>query len=422
MKVCFGYCTLTAAASLLVGVCSTGFCASQATDPAAESINALGLDLLRQASKPDANALFSPYSIQTGLAMTYGGADGVTRNEMAKVLHYSDDELALHLSFAALRQELEALAQRSEQSAQAARQAGAEVDSIALSMANRLFGQTNCNFREPFKSLLKENYDAPFEEVDFRRSPEAAAKRINDWIAAQTRGRICNLIPGGELDDYSRLLLVNAIHLKAPWAAAFRPLATQPAPFHVNGGDAVDVPMMTLQTRLRYAQGNGFTSVELPYKGEQLRFLILLPAAIDGLASLEAKLSPDMLAGRLQWQERLIELYLPKFAYERPLLRLGKILQSLGMKTAFDQDQANFERIAPRGNLYLSEVFHKTLIRVDEKGTEASAASAAYIRYGGISSKPSEPLYLRVDHPFIFAVIHQPSRACLFLGHVTDPR
>ncbi|MHC1768587.1 MAG: serpin family protein [Verrucomicrobiia bacterium] len=394
--------------------------------PAALAVNALGLDLLAKGTTADSDALLSPYSIQTALAMTFAGAAGDTRNEMAKVLHYPEDEGGLHQSFAALRAALEEIATNTAADAEAARKEGGQVDPVVLTVANRLFGQQGYEFRQPFLSLTKDTYKAPLELLDFIQNAPAATRHINEWVEEQTRDRIRDLIPQDALDRDTRLVLVNAIYMKAPWASPFSELATRPAPFYVGGSEPQEVPMMTHRGTFGYARRDGLTVVTIPYLGGDLQFLILLPDARDGLSELEAKLTPDVLASCANPGRGNIILHLPKFKIEPPLFRLATVLQSLGMRSAFNvpRGSANFDRMAPRkpnDYLFISEVFHKTFLDLDEKGTEAAAATAVAMMRA-TSLPPRNPPEVRVDHPFFFAIQHRPSGACLFLGRVTDPR
>lgn len=402
--------------------------ASDSTATAAKAINSLGVDLLARTAKPNQNALLSPYSIQSAVAMAYAGAAGDTRAQMAKVLHYPKDDVEVHGSFAALRKALGDVAQKRAKNAEQMRKWGATNDPITLTVANRLFGQTGYDFRAPFLALVKDNYGAPFEALNFARNPGRATKHINDWVEEQTRKRIQNLIPGGALDELTRLVLVNAIYLKAPWADAFGEWATKPLPFHVAGGKPLDVPTMMDTRFVSYAKRSGFSIVAIPYIGGDIQFVVLLPDKVNGLATLEAKLTASLLAECASLSGQEVILYLPKFKLEPPLFPLSKELQALGMKSAFDQPSgsANFDRIAPRrpsNYLYISEVFHKTFLNLDEKGTEAAAATAlALTAIGGIAREKPKPIEVRVDHPFLFAIQHRPSGACLFLGRMVDPR
>jgi len=402
--------------------------AAESTSPAVNAINALGIDLLHQAGKPAANALLSPYSIQTSLAVTYAGAADQTRVEMARVLHYPKDDAEVHRSFAALRKTLDDIMQRSVRETEAIRKYGGSMDPITLITVNRLFGQTGYAFREPFLELVKGYYDAPLETLNFKMDPADATKHINAWVEEQTRQRIRSLIPAGTLNEATRLVLVNAIYLKAPWADEFSESATQPRPFHPGGHDSVMVPTMRTQRSLGYARRAGYTALTIPYYGGDLQFLILFPDKVDGLAELEQKATAGLLSDGAQLGQKDVILYLPKFKLEPPTLSLGKELQTLGMKTAFDipQGSANFDGLAPRepdNYLCISAVFQKAFLSLDEKGTEAAAATALAMRLGSAMSRERpRPVEVRVDHPFLFAIQHRPSGACLFLGHVSDPR
>jgi len=395
-------------------------------DNSAIAINALGLDLLAQTGRPDDNALLSPYSIQCALAMAYAGADGVTKAEMARALHYDSDEAELHLSFAALQKSV------NEMTKESARVAGrmqqyARYDPITLAVANRLFGQQGYHFRDEFLSLVTENYRAPFQALDFFRDLVGARGTINHWVEDQTQEKIQDLLPEGALDQLTRLVLVNAIYLKAPWNNPFEVESTRRLPFHLRGGKDVKVPTMVTQERFGYAKRPGMTVLALPYTNEDLHCIVFLPDTNTGLLDLERRLDSDVLAESRRLPKHEVILYLPKFKIEPPLLRLGAILQGLGMKAAFDEPRgsANFERIAPRRvdqYLYISDVFHKTFLSLDENGTEAAAATALSMWVGCVELEKPTPIEVHVDRPFIFAIQHAPSGACLFIGRVADPR
>ena len=233
------------------------------------------------------------------------------------------------------------------------------------------------------------------------------------------------------LNAATRLVLVNAIYLKAPWATPFSNEATEPRPFRVRGEEKTNVPTMFAHERsFGYAKRDGYTAVSISYSGSELQFLILLPDDAKGIHALEKKISAATLAKAVKFEPRELNLYLPKFKFEPPAMDLAVTLQELGMRTAFNQPRgsANFERIAPRkpdNYLFLSAVFHKTFLAVDEFGTEAAAANALPVTvYSAelIGRKKLKPLVVKVDRPFFYAIQHVPSGACLFVGRVTDPR
>jgi serpin B len=179
--------------------------------------------------------------------------------------------------------------------------------------------------------------------------------------------------------------------------------------------------------RFGYAKREGYSAVSLPYAGNDLQFLVLLPEDVNGLRAFESKLSAEMLAQCAKLEERDVDLHLPKFKIEPPTITLAEKLEALGMKTAFNQPtgSANFDRMAPRkpdDYLYISQVFHKTFIAVDEKGTEAAAATAVAMMAATALRERPPPIEVKVDRPFLYAIQHVPSGVCLFLGRVTDPR
>ncbi|HET9856662.1 MAG TPA: serpin family protein, partial [Chthoniobacterales bacterium] len=398
-------------------------------DLAAKATNELGIDLHRKLATGDDNLCLSPYSIQSALGMTFAGADGDTRTEMARVLHFPNDGYAIHASFAALYGSLEEMAKKTATIAEHSKKIGGPSEPITLAIANRLFAQNGYDFRNAFRDLVKKFYGAPFEPLDFKKNPERERQYINKWVADQTRDRIRDLIPVNGVDATTRLVLANAIYLKAPWANEFNDAVTKPKLFHVHGGAPVDVPTMAQRKHFGYAKQNGFAAVALPYSGNELQFLVLLPDDVKGLRELESKLTTEMLTQCAKLEtKRDVDLSLPKFKFEPPTIPLSDKLKALGMKTAFDEPKgsANFERIAPRkpsDYLAISEVFHKTFIAVDEKGTEAAAATAvAMMAMARMQSPPPPPIPVKVDRPFLYAIQHVPSGACLFIGRVTDPR
>jgi serpin B len=417
--VCLSACSLFLAA-ISVSAADSGF--------AAGATNEVGLDLYRKLASGDNNLCLSPYSIENALAMTFAGADGKTREEMARVLHLSKGDESLHASFAALQRQLQEMSEKSAKAVAESGELGGPKEPITLAVANRLFAQKGYDFRENFVALVKERYGAPLDLVDFAKNASGATRQINAWVLEQTRQRIRDLIPPDALNAETRLVLANAIYLKAPWSVAFPADATTPQPFHARGREATSAPTMH-HGRLScgYAKRDGFTAVSIPYIDSDLHFLVLLPDERNGLPALERKITSATLAECAKLEGRELDLYLPKFKFEPPTLNLGSTLRALGMKTAFDQPpgSANFDRMAPRkpnDYLCISEVFHKTFIAVDEKGTEAAAATAVAMMRATSMQNPSQPLELRIDRPFLYAIQHRATGTCLFIGRVTDPR
>jgi serpin B len=378
----------------------------------ATAINQVGLDLYLQlaTAAPTRNLALSPYSIESGLALAYAGADGETRQEMAQALHFPADDPPLQAAFASLRQEL-----------------GKHGDLIEWHEANRLYGQRGYDFRASFLELLQGGYEAPFEPVDFKAHAEEERLKINAWVGDRTKDRIRDLIPEGGITSAARLVLVNALYFKAPWESHFEKDLTRDLPFYPDAARTEMVPTMRKDAKFDYLKDDGFTAIAIPYLGDDLQLLILLPDDPDGLGRLTAGLKPAWFRAHTHLgPPRLIDLHLPKFRFEGSTIDLAQTLAALGMATAFDQPpgSANFNRMAPRRPdqyLYISKVFQQAFIAVDEEGTEASAGTMFVENVTfGVEMNPPVPLALHVDHPFLFAVQDRASGACLFLGSVVD--
>lgn len=414
--------------SLLTSLLITLASAAAETAAPATATNALGLDLYRLESvKQKGNLLLSPYSIQSALSMTLGGAEGVTKSEMAKVLHLARPNAA-GKDFADLRAVLEKAAADSAQMAEKAKKYGGKFEPLQLRVANRLFGNEDAKFEPDFLTRTKAEWAAPLEAISFSR-PDRARTKINSWVEEQTRERIKDLIPENGVNETTRLVLVNALYFKAAWKDDFSEALTANLPFLVNGSSPVPVPTMYQQENYGYAKEAGFTAVTVPYTGMALHLLIVLPDARDGLPALEKTLTPAQLAKLARASmAKEVKLFLPKFKMEPGTLALADHLKALGMKSAFDEPKgsADFSRIAartPEDYLAISEVFHKTFMALDEEGTEAAAATAvAMVPMSAREAGPEQPVEVRVDRPFLFAIQHRETGMCLFLGRVTDPR
>lgn len=230
----------------------------------------------------------------------------------------------------------------------------------------------------------------------------------------RTEHRIPELLVPGVLTAATRLTLVDAIYLKAPWQTPFEPEATPVAQFTRADGSMVDVPFMALTSSLPYASGEGWQAVEIPYLGGSLALTLILP---DDLAGFEQTLTMDgLMAITSSLSGAQVALSMPRFGIETKT-DLASVLAALGMPTAF-ADSADFSGITTAERLAISDVIQQANIDVDEEGTEAAAATAVVMR---ATALPAEPLTVRVDRPFLFALRDVPTGASLFLGRVGDP-
>jgi serpin B len=414
----------------------------------------VGLELFRKlgGGAQPGNLAISPYSIESAMALAYAGADGETRTEMARVLGFPEDDHLLQAAFASVRDSMDHIASESLNNAKKLEAVGGHAEVIEWHAANRLFGQQGYGFRDSFLRTLNDGYGAPFEAADFKEHSDQERLRINGWVEDQTRKRIRDLIPMNGVNAGTRMVLVNALYLNAPWMAPFDKRNTADRSFYPAGARTEAVPTMHEVKHLGYLEGTGYTAVTLRYLGGELQLLILLPHDRDGLGRLLAEITPEVLrdcgniadpsavnmadqgaaarynaALREIQRSGLVALYLPKFRLEGATIGLGQSLKALGIRTAFDEPKgsANFDRAAPRkpdDYLTISEVFHKTFIAVEEHGTEAAAATAAAMVAAAAMAKPETSIEVHVDHPFFFAIQHRASGVCLFLGSVSDPR
>ncbi len=379
-----------------------------AVAPTTEAVAQFAVDLYRLVGAETGNLVFSPYSAAIALSMVRVGAEGETATEIDAVLH-ADIAGDLDAGFNALDQ---ALARRSGTKARA----DGSNASVVLDTANALWGQREFGFRDPFLETLAADYGAGVRLVDFIGDPDGARQAINRWVAQRTRERIPTLIPEGLVDEMTRFALTNAIYLKAPWELPFEEDGTTGGSFQLLGGGSVDVPLMTLEGDLAYAAGADYQAVRLPYAGQELAMLVVVPDA-GTFATFEAGLDGAFFrAATEQLQASRVRLRFPRFQFRTQAL-LADALQTLGMPLAFS-DTADFSGITEDVNLRIQAVVHEAFIAVDEEGTEAAAATAVI---GGIVSLPPEPIELIVDRPFLFAIQDVESGAILFFGRVVDP-
>jgi serpin B len=378
------------------------------TNKLAQSSNAFGFDLYRRLCQKPGNLVMSPASITTALTMAWAGAEGETSAQMRKVLHLegtADDVITT--------------------SGELARSLQDPSRPLVFRIANQLFGEKTYELVPAYVEKIRQAFGAPVELLDFKSEPEPSRIHINQWVADKTEQRIQDLIPTGGIKLDTRLVLVNAIYFLGDWEEPFSERATHPAPFHLSASEKKDVPTMNRTDWFRIAQQDGVTALEIPYKGGELSMMLLVPDEIEGLAAIEGTLDTkklDVLTSAME--EERVWVALPKFDVNpAESLSLGMDLAALGMPLAFDDKRADFTGIAnppsPAEGLVIAHVFHKGFVRVDEKGTEAAAATAVVMVGRGLPEDP--PRELKVDRPFLFLIRDNASGLVLFLGRVSDP-
>jgi serpin B len=362
--------------------------------------NRFTVDLYSRLRTQPGNLFCSPQNISTAFAMTFAGAGGETRAEMARVFHFPEAQDSMHAAYGALLASLDR---------------GAALGGYELSLANRLWGQQGFGFLAPYLDITRRHYGAELQRLDFQADPSAARATINAWVEQRTRGRITDLMPPSSVTSDTRLVLTSAIYFKGQWATRFDSRLTAPAPFHVAPGVERSVPTMSGELDCQVCQVPGATLLGLPYRGGDLSMVILLPSDPDGLARLEAGLDADSLVawiGRMAPAKQFVTL--PRFTVSTSL-SLVETLAAMGMPSAFQPASADFSGIDGGRDLFIAAAVHKAWVNVNEEGTEAAAATGISV---GVTSAPN---FLRVDHPFLFAIYDHVTGSLLFVGRVSDP-
>lgn len=351
----------------------------------------------------------SPHSVSIALAMTYAGANGATKDEMKKALHFSLADDRLHTAFDYLDLALESRGKNAK---------GKDDQPFRLRVANSLWGQKGFAFETPFLDKLAINYGAGLNGVDFAGSPVAAARSINAWVEKQTEDRIKDLVPKEGLPGSTRLVLVNAIYFNAAWQSKFEPSLTKNEPFTKLDGSTVEVAMMNAQAQRPYNEGDGFQATQLPYEGNEMSLVVIAPTT-GTFASFEASLTGDKVLDILAGMKtRPVRLGLPKVKLDGDF-KLKPAFKALGMNAPF-ADTADFSDMTKADALHIEEILHKTFLELDENGTEAAAATA--VVNAGTSANPDAPAVMKVDRPYLMAIVDNQTKTLAFLGRILEPK
>ena len=397
-----GFCARVFLFAILIGAPLANH--TRAADSLFEGNAAFAFDLYSRLKEKEGNLFFSPYSISTCLAMTYAGARGDTEKQMAAVLHFNQKPDELHSAFGTLQRQLNDAGTRK---------------GVELSIANALWAQKGHPFRPEFVKVAFGQYGAKLNQVDFTTQADAAAEEINGWVAEKTKNKIQDILSPGSLDASTRLALVNAIYFKGEWVKRFEKGATVSQPFFLSKSRKQDVPLMYQTEKVRYVEDSTIQAVELPYEGNQLSMVILLPKDIEGCAKLEGLLNLRNLTTWLKaMTSRKVVLHVPRFKMESSFNLLAE-LKEMGMGDAFGP-KADFSGMDGTSNLFISTLLHKAWVEVTEEGTEAAAATVLALTLSAAAPEPMPPVF-RADHPFIFLIRHNRSGSILFLGRVADP-
>ncbi len=376
---------------------------SDGVDDVVEANNQFGIDILQKLiEEDDENIFISPYSIFTALSMTFEGARGNTADEMEDVLYLPGNDQERLGSFAKVQNDI-----------------NKGSDQYDLSTANAIWPRSGVEWKELFIDTIKQYYYGKVQELDYAADPEACRETINTWVENQTNDRIMDLIPQGMFDIQTYMVLTNAIYFKGEWVYEFDEDDTEKRTFHAPDGD-VDVDMMHLKVededKLPYYENEDVQAIELPYKGDELSMVLILPrnGDIDSyVGGIDSDAISDINDGLSPVE---LDLHMPKFKLETKY-ELVPIMKQLGMNDAFICGAADFSGMSDQGiEPYISNIIHQTFIEVDEKGTEAAAATAV------VMLERSMPgCAFNADSPFLYMIKQNDTGNILFIGTMKDP-
>ncbi|XP_042901612.1 intracellular coagulation inhibitor 2 isoform X1 [Parasteatoda tepidariorum] len=371
-------------------------------DAMSEAINYLGINLLKELTKEIGNVFFSPFSISSALAMGFIGSSHETAKEMTSVLGYEAAKVEsgdVKTSFLHLFSEI-----------------NKKTSSVCtLSIANVVFGDCKLSVQEDFKKSLQDFFHALFVDVDFMNDSAAAVEKANDWVKTKTENKISHLLDS--LDSDTKLAILNAVYFKGFWLHAFKEKSTFLQYFYNKGleDELKLVEMMHIKEKFFYVEDNSFKALKLPYEGENLAMLLLLPNSRDGVDDLEHQITIEFLRHvKENMCQTEVEVALPKLHLEYSK-SLKNNFKNLGLRRAFESG-AHFDQISDKENLYVSDIIHKAVLEVSEEGTEAAASTAVMLSNYCITHCAE----FIIDHPFVFLIYNCKNDLILFMGKVVE--
>jgi serpin B len=381
--------------------------------------NALGFDLVRHLA-PDGNAFLSPASVTSALLMAYAGARGETATEMATALRLADmgpTSEVLDRAVHALVEELNRKTMDEEITLRRRREG-----TLELHLVNALWGQKGHPFKPEYMERLSAVFGSELHAMDFKNDPNGSREMINKRIAEQTNDKIRDLLPPDAVVSLTRLVLTNAIYFKNAWADEFFARATRDQAFFADPETSFDVPMMRRTSSYGFFEDATTRAVRLPYADGRQSMIVVLPKERHALAATEKGLDRSALGALVKGlTSRQVALELPRFRIEQTY-EVADALKAMGIRRAFDAQHADLSGIdGGAGQLVFDRVIHKTFVAVDEKGTEAAAATALTMERGA-ARRTTEPVPFVCDEPFLFFIVDQKTGLVLFQGRCVDPR
>jgi serpin B len=365
-----------------------------------ESSNQFGLKLFGKIveTEQDKNIFISPLSVSMALGMTYNGAAGTTLEAMHETLEYGD--LTIQEVNESYRSLIELLT---------------ELDpKVIFDIANSIWYREGFPVENDFLTTNQDYFDAVVRALDF--SSDDAADIINAWVNENTNGKIEKIVDK-PIDPLTVMFLINAIYFKGTWTYEFDEENTTDDIFYLPDGSEKECKMMSHKCDHNYFENEQFQAIDLPYGDAGFSMTILLPKPKVNIDSLIVQMNNETWNSWLgSFSEQEVNLYLPKFNLEYEI-SLNDVLSALGMSIAFDPGRADFTKINSAGNLYISNVKHKTFVKVNEEGTEAAAVTSVEISLTSIGND----ITMRINRPFVFAIRENHSGTILFIGKIVEP-
>uniref|UniRef100_A0A8D1VKP3 Serpin B10 n=1 Tax=Sus scrofa TaxID=9823 RepID=A0A8D1VKP3_PIG len=396
-------------------------------DSLAKSINQFAVEFSKKLAEAadGKNIFFSPWGISTSLAMVYLGTKGTTATQMAQVLRFSRDQDSKSYPDSEKKRRMEFNMDKFEEIHSDFQALISEINNSSnaciLKTANRIYGEKTYPFCNKYLEDMKTYFGAEPQSVNFMEASGQIRKEINSWVESQTEGKILNLLPDDAVDSATRMVLVNALYFKGTWEHQFSVQNTTEKPFRINKTTSKPVQMMSMKEKLEvfHIEKPEAIGLQLFYESRDLSLLILLPEDISGLDQLEKAITYENLsewtsADMMELYE--VELHLPKFKLEETY-DLKSTLSSMGMSDAFSQSKADFSGMSLERNLFLSNVFHKSFVEVNEQGTEAAGGTGSEVSFR--IKLPS--IEINADHPFLFFIRHNKTNSILFYGRFCSP-
>lgn len=367
--------------------------------------NRFTINLYAQLKNTGDNVFFSPYSISAALAMVYEGAREKTATELESVFNFPSSNEQRRNAFKAIQNQLNNIGGGNK-----------------LSIANALWIQNNYNLLPNYIATVQNFYSSKVQKLDFVKSTANAEKKINQWVANKTNNRITDIIIPGTLPADTQVLLTNAIYFKGNWKNPFEARLTESQDFYLNTSLKTKAPLMHLQDHFFYVETDNMQLLEIPYKDNKVSMWVILPKELTNMSAVEKSLSVEKLK---EWRSKLeyreVNAFIPKFKFRTNYSTMEETLQQMGVHAAFSPE-ADFSGITPisKRRLSIDKVVHQTFIEVNEKTTEAAAATAV-IMSTKAAMVPNPPIVFRADHPFIFLIQDTERGNILFFGKVNDP-